>query len=102
MPSEPCVCGCVSLWGHWQNLPDCPWLKAQAKQLTKFAEAAASVEVHGMAEVSARDFSRSILAAAAPAARRYFETVLEANDGCCLSDADDRAKVLEALCALFS
>ena len=69
---------------------------------TKFAEAAASVEVHGMAEVSARDLRRSIMAAMAPAARRYFETVLEANDGCCLSDADDRAKVLEALCALFS
>lgn len=33
MPSEPCVCGCVSLWGHWQHLPDCPWLKAQKPNL---------------------------------------------------------------------
>jgi len=106
-PKQPCVCGCVSLWGHWQHLPDCPWLKAQPAKfqdgsVASVGGAGFTKTVRKAGEIDAREFSRSILSAARPAAKRYFQVVLETNDGRRLDNEADRAAILDELLALFS
>ena len=94
MPSEPCVCGCVSLWGHWQHLPECPWLKAQARP-AKFRDLA----VKKLGEKRYEEIRAEVKL---ESLRERIAAVLEANDGCCLDDEEDRARVLDALMELFS